>query len=588
MENIHLIDRYDGPTDIPPYLDSIKRSRWTGTKNKIKEDALKFAVELAKLYAERKKHKGFAFSKDDEDMKIFEMMFPYEETPDQIKAIEDTKRDMEKEIPMDRLVCGDVGFGKTEVAFRAAFKAVSNFKQVVVFVPTTLLALQHYRNFQERFKNFPFRIEMVSRLKTKKEVDRILKDTEKGLVDILIGTHILIRRDVKFKDLGLVIIDEEHKFGVKDKEKLKEYRVNVDILTLSATPIPRTLYMSLSGLKDISIINTPPPDRKSIITEVSTWNDNLIRYYVERELKRGGQVLFIHNIIEDMEDVKKRIEDIMKDIRIAVTHGRMNSQRITKIYMDFLAKKYDLLLSTAIVESGMDMGNVNTIIIDQAHRFGLADLYHLRGRVGRRDVQAYALLLVPETYSRTGMERIKTLLNTIGPGSGYRIAVRDLEIRGAGEIFGREQHGHIRRVGFSFYNRLLKEALGRLNGGNINQNLKIETFKQFRIPENYIEETEERIALYRRIMGAESEKELDEIFDEVEDRFGAPPEDFKNLLKIGKVKLLASQIGLDKVIINKGYFLLLKGEEKIKKEGNMDTLIDYMRQISQSKAGNGR
>lgn len=460
----HLLQKYIGFVGHAPRLHKLGGKLWQNTKAKTKKGITSFALELLKLQAKRSSLSGFAFSSDSDWQKEFEKTFPYKETPDQKKATQDTKKDMQAPRPMDRLLCGDVGYGKTEVAFRAAFKAVMDNKQVAMLVPTTILAEQHYHNFTERVKDFPINIQMLSRFKTYSEQEQIIKSLRLGKVDIVIGTHRLLSDDIKFKDLGLIIIDEEQRFGVKAKEKLKYLRELVDVLTLTATPIPRTLYMSLLGVKDMSTINTPPEQRLPIETFVCVFDEELARSAINNELERNGQVYFIHNRIKDIEAVYARVKKLVPAANIAIGHGRMPEKELEKTMIDFIKHKIDILISTTIVESGLDIPNANTIIVNNAEKFGLANLYQLRGRVGRLDKKAYAYFFTPKhaTFNPEAKRRLKSIQRFTALGSGFKIAMEDLEIRGAGNLLGEEQHGYIIAVGFDLYCQLLTNAIDTL------------------------------------------------------------------------------------------------------------------------------
>ncbi|MCM8792061.1 MAG: transcription-repair coupling factor [Candidatus Omnitrophica bacterium] len=466
IDQIHLVQKYFClGRSKPRKLSRLGTREWIRIKERVKKGINSFAWELLTMQAARISSKGFKFSKDNEWQKEFESTFPYKETPDQIKATEEVKADMEKDIPMDRLICGDVGYGKTEVALRAAFKAVQDFKQVAFLVPTTILAEQHYQNFISRLKNFPIRVEMLSRFKTKRQQNDILKDLNEGRVDIIIGTHRLLGDDVKFKDLGLLIIDEEQRFGVKAKEKLKMLKINTDVLTLTATPIPRTLYMGLMGIKDISIIQTPPPNRLPIETYVVEYDIDLIRQAILREYQRRGQVYFVHNRITDIQKIKEKIASVLPShIRIGVAHGKMPALILEKIILDFFKGKLDVLISTNIIESGLDIPNANTLIVNNAYDFGLADLHQLRGRVGRFERKAYAYFLIPKDriLSSEAKRRLQIMQSFVELGCGFKIAMQDLQMRGAGNILGYQQHGFVVAVGFDLYCRLLRETVANL------------------------------------------------------------------------------------------------------------------------------
>ena len=465
IEEMHLIQKYVAFERRPPKLYKLGSKMWKTVKDRVKKGVYSMAFELLEINAMRSKLEGFKFAKDIEWQAQFESNFPFKETADQLRSTDEVKKDMESAKPMDRLLCGDVGYGKTEVALRAAFKAVMSNKQVAILVPTTLLAEQHLITFKNRMKDFPVIVEMVSRFRTKLETSRILKELESGSVDILIGTHAILRKDIKFKDLGLVIIDEEQRFGVKDKEKLKKIRLTVDVLTLTATPIPRTLYMSLMGVKDMSIIETPPQNRLPVEVIVSEYDDNLIKNAILFEKKRKGQVFFVHNRIEGIEKIAARISGLVPEAKVALAHGRMHSKELESIMSDFMKGSIDVLISTVIIESGIDIPNANTLIVNRSDMFGLADLYQLKGRVGRFTNKAHAYFLVPKGHilSRESERRLDALERYKDLGSGFKIAMEDLEIRGAGNLLGKEQHGYISAIGFDLYCRILREAADGLN-----------------------------------------------------------------------------------------------------------------------------
>jgi transcription-repair coupling factor (superfamily II helicase) len=465
VEEIHLIQKYIAFERRPPKLYKLGSKMWKAVKERIKKGIYSMAFELLEINAVRSKLNGFSFSKDTEWQAQFENSFSFKETPDQLRSTIEVKKDMESAKPMDRLLCGDVGYGKTEVALRAAFKAVMDNKQVAILVPTTLLAEQHFITFKERIKDFPVTVEMISRFRTKAETNRILEKAEKGSIDILIGTHAILRKDIKFKDLGLVIIDEEQRFGVKDKEKLKKIKLLVDVLTLTATPIPRTLYMSLMGVKDMSIIETPPQDRLPVEVIVSEYDDSIIKKAILFEKKRKGQVFFVQNRIQGIEKIADRISGLAPEARVAVAHGRMHSKELEGIMKEFMKGTIDVLVSTVIIESGIDIPNANTLIVNRSDMFGLADLYQLKGRVGRFKNKAYAYFLVPRGHvlSKESQRRLGALERYKDLGSGFKIAMEDLEIRGAGNLLGKEQHGYISAIGFDLYCRILREAVDGLN-----------------------------------------------------------------------------------------------------------------------------
>jgi transcription-repair coupling factor (superfamily II helicase) len=465
IEEMHLIQKYVAFERRPPKLYKLGSKIWKAVKERVKKGIHSMAFELLEINAMRSKLDGFRFSKDTEWQAQFENNFLFKETPDQLRSTAEVKKDMESTKPMDRLLCGDVGYGKTEVALRAAFKAVMDNKQVAMLVPTTILAEQHFITFKNRMKDFPVMVEMVSRFRTKSETGRILEEVENGTIDILIGTHAILRKDIKFKDLGLVIIDEEQRFGVKDKEKLKKVRLMVDVLTLTATPIPRTLYMSLMGVKDMSIIETPPQDRLPVEVIVAEYDDNLIKKAILFEKKRDGQVFFVHNRIEGIEKIADRISGLVPGVKVALAHGRMHSKELEGIMREFMKGGIDVLISTVIIESGIDIPNANTLIVNRSDMFGLADLYQLKGRVGRFKNKAHAYFLVPRGHvlSRESERRLDALERYKDLGSGFKIAMEDLEIRGAGNLLGKEQHGYISAIGFDLYCRILREAVNGLN-----------------------------------------------------------------------------------------------------------------------------
>ncbi len=549
VDKLNLVQKYVGAEGIPPRIDKLGGTTWKRAKEKVKKDVEKFVKELLLLQAKRAVAKGFAFSPDTPWQREFEEAFPYEETPDQIKAVEDVKADMESEKPMERLICGDVGFGKTEVAMRAAFKAVMDGKQVAVLVPTTVLAEQHYETFTERFKDYPVNIEVLSRFKSKKKQQRILEALKKGEVDIIIGTHRLLSNDVIFKDLGLVIIDEEHKFGVRHKEKFKKLRANVDVLLLSATPIPRTLNLALSGLKDISVIETPPEGRKSVKTFVTTFKKETLRRAIAKELSRKGSVFVVQNRIDGLEDLALMIRSMFPEARVEIAHGKMKSSELEKIMYKFFKGEIEVLVSTAIVESGLDIPNANTLIVVGAEKFGLAQLYQLRGRVGRGNEMAYAYFLVNTgNLTEEAKKRLKALQEFSELGSGLRLALRDMEIRGFGSILGKEQSGNIASIGLEEYLNLLEETVNRMKGKSVMEEIEpqitigIEAY----IPDSYIEDDNLKLALYKRLMSADID-ELDEIRLELKDRFGQLPDEVEGLFILSQLKVLCKRLFIEKL-----------------------------------------
>ncbi|MEO0108194.1 MAG: DEAD/DEAH box helicase, partial [candidate division WOR-3 bacterium] len=530
------------------------------------------------LHAPRARTPGFALPRHTPWQPELEDRFIHEETPDQLQAIAAVKRDMESPRPMDRLVCGDVGYGKTEVALRAAFKAVMDAKQVAVLVPTTILAYQHYNTFRARAAPFPLKIAMLSRFVPPARRSAILEQLKTGQIDIVIGTHMLLSRQVHFKDLGLLIIDEEQKFGVRQKEKIKQLRTAVDCLTLSATPIPRTLYMSLVGLRDISTIHTPPAGRREIETRVEPWHDQTIQAYILREKSRGGQVFFIHNRVESLPAIYNRLCRLCPDLKVAMAHGQMPERALAEVYLAFASGAYDVLVSTAIIESGLDLPRVNTIIVNRADWFGLADLHQLRGRVGRTQEQAYALFILPDRHdiSEEARKRLSAIMAYSHLGSGFKLAMRDMEIRGVGDLLGTEQHGHVARVGFNLYVQLLREAVARLKGEEFapEPDMKIEV--EAYIPESYISNSFERVAIYKRLLSAEREDELELLAAELEDRFGKYPPIVNTLFKVARARVLARQNGLLRVSLKRNQIALVgkRGERVL--EGDLDRLLELL------------
>ena len=576
------IARYIG--DRAPAITSLTSKQWDNLKKKVRSSVHKLAVDLASLYKERNTIESYAYPEDSLWQKEMEELFPFKETGDQIKASKYVKELMQRPKPMDLLVCGDVGFGKTEVAVRAAFKAVENGKQVLMLVPTTILADQHFRTFSERYKGFPVIVEVISRFRSKREQKEILKGFSEGKVDMLIGTHRILSEDIKPKDLGLIIVDEEHRFGVNAKEKIKLLRKEVDVLTLTATPIPRTLYMSLTGIRDVALIETHPLGRFPVETFVGVKNDFVIKMAVDREIRRGGQVYYVFNRIRDINEKKYRLQIMLPDARIALTHGRMDGKEIEKIMQDFLDKKYDILLTTTIIESGMDISNVNTLIVEDAHRFGLAQLYQIRGRVGRSWQKAYAYFFYPDkkVLNLSAFARLKTLSEHTDLGSGYKIAMRDLEIRGAGELLGARQHGHINSVGFDLYCQIVKEEVDRLKGQAVEEdlNIKIDLPVSAYIPKNFIRSENDRIKLYKSLGGIKSEDEVENILERLKERYGSVPDVIINLAGIAKIKCLARKARVERVVYFKGKGVSFKKitlpDDKMKLIENKNPLAVFM------------
>ena len=573
---IHQADRlarYVGVDDRPPTLNRLGTAEWSRIKKRAKAAVQDVAKELLKIYAQRSVAEGRAYSPDTAWQYELEDAFPYVETPDQLSAIDEVKQDMERPKPMDRLICGDVGYGKTEVALRAAFKSVMDGLQVAILVPTTVLAQQHYTTFKERLAAYPVRVEMLSRFRTKSEINRVLSDLSTGVVDIVIGTHRLLQKDVAFKDLGLLVIDEEQRFGVMHKERLKEMRADIDTLTLTATPIPRTLHMAMAGIRDISIIDTPPEERLPIKTTVAPTDDTLIRTAILREIDRGGQIYFVHNRVMGIVQTTNHLRNIIPEARIEIGHGQMSERKLEKVMLDFAAGDFDVLVSTTIIESGLDIPNVNTIIINRADMFGLAQLYQLRGRVGRAATQSYAYLLVPKKYKlpEIARKRLEAIREASELGAGFKIAMRDLEIRGAGELLGARQHGHIEAVGFDLYVRLLAQAVQELQGEDpehlpddliahylnpLGDSVQINLPVPVYVPEDYLAEEHMRLKLYRRMATLTTLEEVDLMGQELEDRFGKLPEPVLNLLYQLKLKILCHSTGVQSVGIESGQIVI--------------------------------
>ena len=547
-EQINMLCRYRGSGQVKPKLSRMGGSDWENTKTRVKKEVETVAYDLLRLYARRKMQDGISFAEDSPLQIEMEEAFEYIETPDQNKAINDIKKDMENSSPMDRLICGDVGFGKTEVAMRAIFKAITSLKQVAVIVPTTVLALQHYQTISDRFKPFGINVELLCRFRSSKEQKDTLKNLAIGKCDVVIATHKLLQDNILFKDLGLLVIDEEHRFGVKHKEKLKEFRENIDIISMSATPIPRTLYMSLSGIKDISIINTPPQNRLPIKTFVGEFNEQIIRNAIVNELDRDGQVFYLYNRVETIEEFKLKLQEIVPNARIAVGHGQLSEKQLEEVIVDFSNHESDILLCTTIIENGLDIPNANTIIIHNADRLGLAQLYQLRGRVGRSEKQAYCYCLYNKSKELTkeATERLKAIKEFTSLGSGYRIAMRDVEIRGVGNILGTKQHGHMINVGFDTYCQLLEETVLELKGESIQTkkptivDINITAF----IPDDWVGSAEQKMIEYKRLADVRNEIELNYIVSEWKDRFSRIPDEVENLIKLIRIRLLATECNI--------------------------------------------
>ncbi|HQY12670.1 MAG TPA: transcription-repair coupling factor, partial [Ferruginibacter sp.] len=565
ISSLHKISKYSGKEGTVPKMNKLGSDVWNKLKDKTKKQVKDIATDLIKLYAKRKAQEGFAHSPDNYLQTELEASFIYEDTPDQARATEDVKRDMEKPSPMDRLVCGDVGFGKTEIAIRAAFKTCCDGKQAAVLVPTTILAYQHYKTFGDRLKDFPVTVDFINRFKSSRQKKETLQKVAEGKIDIIIGTHALLNKEVKFKDLGLMIIDEEQKFGVAAKEKLKQLRTTVDSLTLTATPIPRTLQFSLMGARDLSIINTPPPNRQPIQTEVMQFNEDAIRDIIYYETERGGQVFFIHNRVKGLAEMKELIQGLCPDLSIAYAHGQMEGDQLEDTILDFMDKKYDVLVCTNIVESGVDIPNVNTIIVNNAHQFGLSDLHQLRGRVGRSNKKAFCYLFAPpmSTLPVDSRKRLSTLEQYSELGSGFQIAMRDLDIRGAGNMLGGEQSGFIAEIGFEMYQKILDEAIRELKRSEFKELFKaeirqqddfvtdcsIDTDLEILIPDSYVESITERLSLYSRLDNCETQDDLVAFHREMTDRFGPIPEQVEDLFTTVRCRRLAVDLGFEKMLL---------------------------------------
>lgn len=566
IHSLHRISKYSGKEGTVPALHRLGSDSWNRLKTRTKSRVKDIAKDLIRLYAERRATKGFACTPDSYLQTELEASFIYEDTPDQIKATADVKRDLEAGFPMDRLVCGDVGFGKTEIAIRASFKVVAESRQVAILVPTTILALQHYKTFSERLRDFPCRINYLSRFKSAGAGKKILGQLKNGSLDIVIGTHRLLSKDVEFRDLGLLVIDEEQKFGVTAKEKIKRLRVNVDTLTLTATPIPRTLQFSLMGARDLSIINTPPPNRFPVRTELHSFNEEVIRDAIRYEISRGGQVFFVHTRVQNIQEVAGMIRRLIPGISVAVAHGQMEGNKLEKVMVDFIEGYFDVLVATTIIESGLDIPNVNTIIINEAHHYGLSDLHQLRGRVGRSNRKAFCYLLAPAmtTLTDEARKRLRAIEEFSDLGSGFSIAMRDLDIRGAGNILGAEQSGFITEIGFEMYQKILDEAILELREEEFRDHFSegqsvvgardcvIETDLEILIPDQYVSQIPERLSLYKELDSVETEEELEKFRDRLADRFGPLPGQTEEMIRAIRLRWLAGSIGFEKLILRKG------------------------------------
>jgi transcription-repair coupling factor (superfamily II helicase) len=560
VESLNLVQKYLGSGDVRPQLDRLGGTAWKRKKASVKESIRRLAEELLELYAARQAAEGHPFSPDGHWHQEFDSAFEYEETPDQLKAIEEVKADMERPGPMDRLICGDVGYGKTEVAMRASFKAVMDSKQVAVLVPTTILAQQHFNTFSRRFEPYPVRVEMLSRFKTPGEQKAVIEGLARGSVDIVIGTHRLLQKDIVFKDLGLVVVDEEQRFGVRHKERLKKLRKSVDVLTITATPIPRTLHLSLMGVRDLSIIDTPPEDRLSIETHLVRFSDDIIRKAILKEIERGGQVYFVHNRVENIEAMRKYLRKVVPEGRVGVAHGQLPERALEKKMLSFLKREFDILLATSIIESGLDIPSVNTIIINRADRFGLAQLYQLRGRVGRDRYKAYAYLLIPgrDTVTDVARKRLKAIQEFTELGSGFRLAARDMEIRGAGNILGAEQSGHIAAVGFDLYCRLIEETVHEIKGEEYEEEVETEVDLGIQgfIPQDYVTDTNLRLMIYKKLSSLKEVESLQSYARDLEDRYGKLPPPVERLIEYFEIKIMARALKLERLKMEEGACLM--------------------------------
>lgn len=596
IHSLHKIAKYSGKEGEPPTMSKLGSGEWEIRKSKVKRQVKDIAKELIALYAKRRESPGFAFTPDNYMQIELESSFMYEDTPDQASATAKVKSDMEKPYPMDRLVCGDVGFGKTEVAIRAAFKAAVDGKQVAILVPTTILALQHYRTFSERLAQMPVTVDYLNRFKTAKDTTKTLKEVKEGKVDILIGTQKLLSKSLQFKDLGLLIIDEEQKFGVKAKDRIKELKLNVDVLTLTATPIPRTLHFSLMGARDLSVIATPPPNRQTVDTRVDTFKEELIRDAISYELGRGGQVFFVHNRVNDIDTIANIIYRLVPEARIGVAHGQMEGDKLEKVMIRFIENETNVLISTNIIESGLDIPNANTIIINQANMFGLSDLHQMRGRVGRSDKKAFCYLLTPPLSALTtdARKRMQTIEQFSELGDGFKVAMRDLDIRGAGNLLGAEQSGFINDLGYEMYHKILDEAVTELKETEFRslfeeelsqktfkiEDCQIETDLQILIPETYISNIAERLSVYNTVDVLKNEEELLQLRTSLTDRFGPLPEEVEELFKVVKIRWKAEFIGFEKLVLKnnklKGFFVSEKHQEYYQNE-KFGKILDFIK-----------
>ena len=602
IHSLHKISKYSGQEGQAPSRSKLGSPDWDNKKARVKKQVKDIAKDLIALYAKRRSAPGFAFSRDSVLQVELESSFLYEDTPDQAASTADVKADMEKSYPMDRLVCGDVGFGKTEVAIRAAFKAVNDRKQVAILVPTTILAMQHYQTLSERLENFPVKVDYLNRFRSAKDIKAIKEQVTSGEIDILIGTHKIVSKDIEFKDLGLLIIDEEQKFGVKVKDQLKNLRVNVDVLTLTATPIPRTLHFSLMGARDLSIIATPPPNRQPVTTEVQTFEEEVIRDAVSYELRRGGQVFFVHNRVGEIDSIANLILKLVPDARVIGAHGQMDGDKLEKIMVDFINHQYDVLVSTNIIESGLDIPNANTILINRAHMFGLSDLHQMRGRVGRSNKKAFCYLLTSPLSGLTAeaRKRLQTLEEFSDLGDGFKVAMKDLDIRGAGNLLGAEQSGFITDLGFEMYHKILDEAVQELKENEfaslfeedlkekvsvLVQDCTIETDLELLIPESYVSNISERLGLYSKLDGLEKEEELDQFGQMIQDRFGPAPQAVQDLMETVRLRWQAEELGIEKLVLKASQmkcYLLPSSKESFYNSSVFGNMMKFVQQHPKS------
>ena len=577
VDRLGLVQKYMGVDAILPALDRLGGKSWERIKARVKRSAEKIAGELLKLYARRKVDKGYAFGQAADLLQDFEAGFAYEETPDQLKVIDDVITDMQRPMPMDRLVCGDVGYGKTEVALRASFLATNSNKQVAVLVPTTILAEQHYDTFRQRYRRYPVNVACLSRFRSAKQQRQIIADVRDGKTDIIIGTHRLLQKDIEFNNLGLLIIDEEQRFGVRHKEILKQFRSSVDVLALTATPIPRTLHLSLTGIRDISLISTPPEYRKSIITYISEFEETLVAEAIHRELRRNGQIFFVHNNVRTIDRMARRLKRLVPEVRAAVAHGQMAESELEQIMLRFIEREIDLLVCTTIIESGLDIPSANTIIVNRADRFGLAQMYQLRGRVGRADEQAYAYLLIPpeSILTRDAQKRLKVLMEHSDLGSGFQIAMNDLRIRGGGTILGASQSGHIAAVGYDMFLKLMENAVSEIKGQPVVEPLdpEININMSTLLSEEYIPDIDQRMLMYRRLARMTQFDEIESLKSELLDRFGPMPEEALNLFSKIVIKVSARKAAVARLDLKKGLLFLYFSESHLQ---HPDKLIDLI------------